>query len=319
MDTKDLPTKIRNLIEAVHDAGELTPARAGRTLEAAELSPDDLEPWADWNHPVADSYGRQMVFDGGYFELMVMSWLPGDMAAIHDHGYTQWGALRLFGDAEHAIFRTKNDTFTTTDRRIFAAGSVVNVNHDLIHQMGNTSSTPFLSLHLYGCTGRQGDITSEARVYELDQRLIQRVDGGVFFGLPDDGVLRTEPCPTPDFTTRCRHQTELLRRLSKMSGSLSDPIAITQRERALIERLFGDEARENAVEALAPLLEQSAAITTRLEAPISDLISVLTLRDELLNAGLLEGEPADSEALESGEPTRVAGAYLDLLHLTTNA
>jgi hypothetical protein len=45
----------------------------------AKVKPEDLEPWADYDHPSTDSYGRRLVCHGGHFELMVMTWLPADV------------------------------------------------------------------------------------------------------------------------------------------------------------------------------------------------------------------------------------------------
>ncbi|MBK8652429.1 MAG: hypothetical protein IPN20_00430 [Haliscomenobacter sp.] len=54
--------------------------------------PGRITPWADFDHPDADSYGRKMAYKGPNFEIMVMSWKPGDFSSIHDHGHTQWGS-----------------------------------------------------------------------------------------------------------------------------------------------------------------------------------------------------------------------------------
>ena len=64
----------------------MTPAIARQCVLDANLRAEDLTAWADFDHPVEDSYGRRLVYDGGDFEIMVMSWAPGDFSAIHDHG-----------------------------------------------------------------------------------------------------------------------------------------------------------------------------------------------------------------------------------------
>ncbi|MCB0638640.1 MAG: hypothetical protein KDC54_18545, partial [Lewinella sp.] len=84
------------------------PARAAavrKIVLEAQVQPADLAPWADFDHPVSDSYGRKLVYKADNFEIMVMSWRPGDFSTIHDHGHTQWGAVQIFGPAEHATFR----------------------------------------------------------------------------------------------------------------------------------------------------------------------------------------------------------------------
>ena len=188
-----------------------------KIIREANVQPEELEPWADFDHPVEDSYGRKLVYKGGHFEIMVMSWRPGDFSAIHDHGYTQWGAVQIFGPAEHATFRVEDGYISTLKRWQVKNREIVGVSHSLTHQMGNpTSNTFFLSLHVYGDVDDQENVTGDARVYELYANEIQRVDGGVFFALPQTAVKSVERGPQADFPTRLRHMVELIRRLKKI-------------------------------------------------------------------------------------------------------
>ena len=309
-----LPKKITDLVETIEGQEKFTPALAGQILEDADLVADDLMTWAEFGHPAANSYGRNLVWHGKGFELMVMSWQPGDMAAIHDHGYTQWGAVRMFGDADHAIFRIEDDYLVTTDRRTFAAGSVIRVANDLIHQMGNTGKDRFLSLHLYGCDDREGDITSEARLYELEDDRIQRVDGGVFYGLTNDEILRTEPGPKTDFTTRLRHRIELLRRLLTRHGSLAARAYHSPREKSLGDRLFG----LSHWTGLTPSGSDSQAPSSKPEAIAEDLKAAARLKCELIGAGLgIGGLVQLAERLQEistmVEPQQTVDANCDLV------
>lgn len=214
-----LPASLQHIVEKLTGERTLTPAFVRKTILEAKVEPKDLEPWADFDHPVTDSYGRKLVYKGDNFEIMVMSWRPGDFSTIHDHGYTQWGAVQIFGPAEHATFRVLEDQISTLARWIVTPGDVVGVSHSLVHQMGNpTSDTFFLSMHVYGEEEDVDNVTGDARVFDLENETIQRVDGGVFFALPPEGVKRVEPGPRPDFPTRLRHMVELIRRLRKMEN-----------------------------------------------------------------------------------------------------
>ena len=212
-----LPSSLNYIIEELKKHRRLKPAEIRRIILEAKVQPEDLAPWADFNHPVADSYGRKLVYDGGNFEVMVMSWQPGDFSTIHDHGSTQWGAVQIFGPAEHATFRVEDDSLSTLARWQVEPGEVVGVSHSLVHQMGNpTSDQRFLSLHVYGLAENIDSVTGDARVFDLENNTIQRVDGGVFFALPPDEVKRLEAAPAPDWPTRLRHMVELVKRLRKM-------------------------------------------------------------------------------------------------------
>jgi hypothetical protein len=168
---------------------------------------------------------------------MAMSWVPGDISAIHDHGYTEWGAVQVFGPAEHATFDVKDNVLYTSSRFLFKPGDVVGVSHELIHQMGNSTDTPFMTLHVYGQPEDIESVTGDARVYELKENIIQRVDGGVFFALPEEEVKWTEACAKADFPTRLRHLVELVKRLRLVSGS-SDNARFKQSLQEAMAALF---------------------------------------------------------------------------------
>lgn len=144
------PINLQTLIYMLQETPEFTPEDIQTMVVKADISAQDLMPWADFNHPVTDSYGRQLVFDGGHFEIMVMSWMPGDFSAIHDHGATQWGAVQCFGAAEHFIYTFTQGVLCTLQPAHYSPGMVHAVDHSLIHHMGNPGSEPFLSLHVYG-------------------------------------------------------------------------------------------------------------------------------------------------------------------------
>ncbi len=217
-----LPFAIQDLIRALEAETDLTPRLAQELLIKAGLKEEDLQPWADFEHPVTDSYGRKMVFDGGCFEMMCMSWNLGDFSGIHDHGHTQWGAVQIFGPAEHSVFMVCDGEITTLSRGKVKPGTAVAVGNQLVHQMGNTSNTRFLTFHLYGCYGRNHGITADARVYDLVEKTVKRTDGGVFYLLPENQIKKREPAPSPDFLTGLRDQVELIRRLDRIQRSGAD-------------------------------------------------------------------------------------------------
>jgi len=214
-----LPFAIQDLIRSLESETDLTPRKARDLLIRADLKEDDLMTWAEFDHPIEDSYGRKLVYDGGFFEMMVMSWTPGDCSAIHDHGYTQWGAVQVFGPAEHATFLVQDDDICTLSRTAVSPGEVLAVGHQLVHQMGNPSKTNFLTFHLYGCYDREGSITADARLFDLEENQVQRTSGGVFFALPEDQIQRREPGPQPDYLTWLRHAVELKNRIDRVRRS----------------------------------------------------------------------------------------------------
>lgn len=215
----NIPASIQEIAGRIQSMDHFSPSLVRNVLREVEVSRDDLIPYERFDHDPADSYGRTMVYDGGFFEIMVMSWLPGDFSAIHDHGFTQWGAVRVYGEAEHATYLVQDGTITTLSRMTMKSGQVTAVGHQLVHQMGNNGDERYVSLHVYGNYERDEKITADARVFDLAEGKIQRNDGGAFFALPESAIKRREPAPSPDYLTWLRHQTELIHRVAKAQNS----------------------------------------------------------------------------------------------------
>lgn len=210
-----LPSSLQTIIKAIYEEPDLSPGKVKNIVKQAQVQEEELMPWADFDHPKQDCYGRKMVYDGGFFDVMVMSWVPGDFSALHDHGYAQWGAVKAFGAAEHAIFWVQDSEVRTLSRQVMKAGQVIGVGHELVHQMGNSGDTNYLSLHVYGNYTREENVTADARIFDFDDHDIHIADGGAFFALPLPQIKRRATCPTPDFLTRLRHQVELMRRVQR--------------------------------------------------------------------------------------------------------
>lgn len=213
---KEYSIKLQRLIETLQHSSYFTPVQIKEILLEINILPEELMPWADFEHSVADSYGRKLVYDGGHFEIMVMSWMPGDFSAIHDHGATQWGAVQCFGAAEHYIYRFTKGILRTLDTAHYRPGMVRAVDHSLIHQMGNSGTEPFLSLHVYGCAQPKGAITGNARIFDLLEETIQYTDGGVFFCLPDAQVNRRFSGVQGDLQTTLRHHQQMQARIRRI-------------------------------------------------------------------------------------------------------
>ncbi len=185
-----LPASLRFLAKELKSIRNPYPDELPCLVERANVKPEDLEPWADRNHPPAHSYGRKLVMHGGHFEIMVMTWLPGDYSAIHDHGEAQWGAVQCFGVAAHQKFSLNRQHLSLSADAPYRPRQINWVDHNLIHQMGNTGSQTFLSLHIYGAGRTCANLTSCSRLFDLDEGCIQITDGGVFFALPEAQIIR---------------------------------------------------------------------------------------------------------------------------------
>ena len=240
----NLPASIQRLSHLIKREEDMTPARAGACLRRADIRAQDLAPWADFEHPAADSYGRKLVFDGGFFEVMVMSWFPGDFSTIHDHGQTQWGAVQCFGQAEHAVFALEDNLLTTRTRARVRPDEINVVEHTLIHQLGNPDQPSFCSLHLYGSYDHDGEITVDARIFDLFEGKIQLTDGGVFFCLPEADIKCRLDGPDADPPTTLRHHRDMRHRIRRMLPSSENPELLREKVRVLEEAIRSLEPSE---------------------------------------------------------------------------
>ncbi len=231
---------LSQLIQRLETTEHIDPDGAAILLQEACINPRDLRPWYDFDHPAQDSYGRKLVKQGRNFELMVMSWLPGDYSAIHDHGIAEWGAVQYFGAADHMIFKEHHGILTTDIKMTMSLQSVYAVDQSLIHLMGNPGETPFISLHLYGRDHPAEMITGNARIFDLWEQRIQRTDGGVFFGLPESEILWRETAQAADRETTLLHHQLMLNRVESILQTERYNPELSQRAnhlRIVIDRL----------------------------------------------------------------------------------
>lgn len=217
-----LPPSLARLVKNIRASARLTPEIVCQCAIEAKVDAQDLLPWADFQHPVADSYGRQLVYHGENFEIMVMSWLPGDFSAIHDHGAAEWGAVQCFGAAEHYTYKLENGLLSTLKRTDYIPNSVKQVDKYLIHQMGNPGKEPFLSLHIYGKDSVEKNITKNSRIFDLFEGSIKLTDGGVFFCLPELQIKQRIYGLRGDAETTLRHHRRMRDRLCQILSFDSD-------------------------------------------------------------------------------------------------
>lgn len=232
----NLPDSLQNLIFLLSQTKNLTSEQVYQSVQQAQIVQKELMPWSTFDHSATHSYGRQLVYDGGYFEIMVMSWVPGDVSAIHDHGATQWGAVQCFGQGSHWSYQLDEQVLTTQEYKEFSPGQIVKVNHDLIHQMGNYSQDSFLTLHVYGVSNESPSITGNARIFDLFEQSIQYTDGGVFFCLPEEDISGKIFGLNSDEASRLRHHQQMRSRISTILETSPTDSAYWQSKATKLDR-----------------------------------------------------------------------------------
>ena len=209
---------VKNLVKALKSLDQFTPGSVHKAVSECGVGFEDLKDWIDYDYPVSDSYGRKMAHNGGFFEIMIMSWRPGDYSGIHDHGKAEFGAVKIFGAAEHAIFKLEKQKLTTISREIVKSGTTLKVAPSLIHQMGNPGESNFFTLHVYGNMNLESGITNEARIFDYSRNELLFVNGGIFYLLPEDKIVRREDLPEADYATWSRDLIEAAKRAKAMGN-----------------------------------------------------------------------------------------------------
>lgn len=238
MQPRSTPNSLQRLINdlagAVEAKESVNPARAAELLRAADIQEADLRPFADLEYPAADCYGRGLVVDQGRFEVMVMSWKPGHYSSIHNHGYAEWGAVQVFGPVHHQVYQIEDGAMEFATIEILPKGSILPVDNALIHQMGNATSQPYLTLHLYGANELDSCVTADAKTFELEFGRVAHTTGGAFFDVQEPAIYQFEEAPPASdevflhyaaLLMRYYHRQQQTDRILALKRSLCDQLA----------------------------------------------------------------------------------------------
>lgn len=210
MNKLTLPISISNLVEKIGKRQSFEPEEIIEIITQSNISEKELLDWADFKHPKSEGYGRKVIYQCDHFEILVMSWAPNDFTAIHNHGYTEWGAVQCFGKLEQTTFELNEGILSTLFKEKIHANEIFAVNQDLIHQMGNPYDTNAISLHVYGTSKKVKNVTENSLLFEVGKNQIQLVSGGVIYDLPEKEITVMNRDLHADRLTLIGHYSQLL-------------------------------------------------------------------------------------------------------------
>mmetsp|Transcript_4300 Transcript_4300/g.7695 ORF Transcript_4300/g.7695 Transcript_4300/m.7695 type:complete len:647 (-) Transcript_4300:158-2098(-) len=282
--TKNLCSLESRIFHGDYDENKNIPIRAAiaNLIKEAEVKLEDLTPWIDRGHSSRDCYGRKAIFGSDTLEVMVMTWLAGDVCALHDHGSTEHGAVQIMGpvDQMHVVVQTNDSTGllqTLNLRTNHKPGEILQVTHELCHCMGNVShrskkdnehslltdeedreNNYAVTMHVYWKSGKESDhvtsVTGGARVFDVVQSSVCETDAGVFHGLPKSVIMSTEERVEADFPTLLRDGTELLLRMMRMTPEQraeTDTLPISD----IFQHLFAFERKEEFLRDVSAIVD----------------------------------------------------------------
>lgn len=166
----------------------LTIVDAKELIGKYQFLQDDFIGLDEFDHPMDHSYGRTLIWKENTWELMLMSWNPGDYSMIHDHGGAQLGVVQIFGELTHSVYNVNQLQINKLKEEVLMSGEILGVTNDMIHQMGNESNKKALSLHFYYSPNESEKITANTRLYDVANERVILVDGGAFYALPEEGI-----------------------------------------------------------------------------------------------------------------------------------
>jgi predicted metal-dependent enzyme (double-stranded beta helix superfamily) len=201
-------------------------------LKELELKEDDFKQFRNYDHDLAQSYGRTVVYEGQNFIIYVMSWAPGDHTAIHSHGYSDWGGVVFFSDTNHRSYRAEGANIELTDISIIPKGSVVPVTGNFVHAMGNLTDTPFITLHIYGSGQAISNANDSSFLYEIEKKQLRTTNGAAYINITEEFCKKTEHNLVTDEKTLVDYlqvirpyyrKNNLVSMVEKIEGYLADP------------------------------------------------------------------------------------------------
>lgn len=143
-----------------------------------------------------DTYGRNLVYRNEFFELAILTWLPGHRTPIHDHANQ-----RCWMMVESGELTFKNYENPTSDSaklkplgpaEKITSGAKVYIDDDLaMHSITNASHKPAVSIHLYAGPINACRIYNEA-TKRFERKVLSYLTEGIWS--PDGELIESRLC-----------------------------------------------------------------------------------------------------------------------------
>jgi cysteine dioxygenase len=115
-----------------------------------------------WRHVYQDtgSYHREIIETNALFQLLIITWLPGQKSPIHNHRDSQCIVRVLSGFAIETVYLPRTGGAFSSEASIYKQGESFGGEDDDIHTLENqpTAAKPLVTLHAYFPPLRQMDL-----------------------------------------------------------------------------------------------------------------------------------------------------------------
>ena len=211
-----LPESIERLIGKLGPKESCTPSELAEIVLACNIQAEELMEFTDFDHSPDESYGKTLLYKGDNFEVVLLSWSAGDFSCIHNHGISEWGVVKVFGELEHRTFDIQRNFMRTESIVHFNSGVISTIDESLIHQMGNPTDRNIISLHIYGLNQYAPKVTQDSKLYDLTSGMVLKTDGGAFYEADLRSVTLTDDLVYGDYPTWLNNLVHQIDRIKAM-------------------------------------------------------------------------------------------------------
>jgi cysteine dioxygenase len=99
--------------------------------------------------PNGKAYGRKCLFKNNDIEVIAMTWASNANCLPHDHGISSGWVKVVLGEATHKIFSSDPLEGSIHEVRNESQGQIFYAPSGMLHEMGNSSGKPLVTLHFY--------------------------------------------------------------------------------------------------------------------------------------------------------------------------
>jgi predicted metal-dependent enzyme (double-stranded beta helix superfamily) len=140
------PAALASPVSTAGPAAPVSPARLGELVRAIAARPGQWLPVVQYS-PGRRWYARLSPADpaAGY-EVWLLSWLPGQQTGFHDHGDAAGAFAVAGGQLQESAARPG---LSQVRSRVLGAGAVRSFGAAYVHDVGNISAAPAVSVHAY--------------------------------------------------------------------------------------------------------------------------------------------------------------------------
>lgn len=141
--------RLRALMDFLEVAGSgLTAPDVARAVGAARIGRSDVDPYVRFDRA---AYHRQSVAKRPAYEILVLSWLPGQSSPVHNHRGSVCCVSVVGGSAVETRYSVKGDVVCSTQVKIHAEGSLMLSTDTDTHVLAASPGDPrgLITLHVY--------------------------------------------------------------------------------------------------------------------------------------------------------------------------